>query len=195
MKTMCPERQILSIYFDGELDSPWKEKLENHLEGCSSCREHLTSYEVTRQKLSGTGVPEQTMEQAFDRVWEKSNLALSCYTVKASSAAKPRRQFWTGSITIPVPVAAAAGFVMALAMAVVITLKQPTKVIEPQLAGTGMEIQETFPVSDMAGFFQYLGSDNSPDMVIIQLPSKTFTNAGEPQMIQAADYSGSGGSR
>jgi len=185
MKTMCPDRQILSIYFDNELDSPWKEKLENHLENCPSCREYLALYRLTRQQFAESAVPERSLEQAFERVWEKLE-----FGVKPNVTAKPRRRFWTGSITIPVPIAAAAGLVMAVALAALLVLRQPTEVVEPQLAE--IEMNEMFPVADMASFFQYLGNDNSSDMVIIHLPSTTFKNAGEPQMLRAADYSRSG---
>ena len=190
MGNMCPDRQILSIYFDGELESPWKEKCENHLENCPSCREQLEVYRITRQKLTGTSINlDQSLEQAFARVWEKTS-----FTVKPAYAAKPRHRFWTSSITIPVPVAAAAGLVMVLAMAALIAIRPPEKISEPQLAG--LEMQEMIPVSDMASFFQYLGSEIiSPDMVIINLPETTFRSAGEPQMFRAADFSRSGGSR
>ena len=180
---MCPDLQIMSIYFDGELDSPWKEKYEKHLDDCPSCRKHLEAYRLSRQKLSGASRKlEQSLEEAMERVWEKTN-----FTVKQ------KRRFWAGSITVPIPVAAAAGLVMAIALAAIAALRQPVTVSEPQLAG--LEMQEMIPVSDMASFFQYLGDDNSADMVIIRLPDTTFKNAGEPRMIRAADYSRTNGSR
>lgn len=168
---MCPDNQILSIYFDGELDSPWKEKLEVHLENCASCREHLALYRHTRQELAKKPV---NPEKALLRVWENSN-----FTVK--------RRVWSHSISIPVPVAAAAGLVMVLTMAALIALKQPAKPNELPLAG--MEMQEMIPAADMANFFQYLERDNSAEMVIIRLPEATFTRVGEPRMLRASDYS------
>ena len=180
---MCPDRQILSVYFDGELDSPWKEKLESHIEQCPSCRKRLTIYQLTRQSLAEDS-GENSLEQAMERVWEKTTFT-----------ARPRRRFWTASVTIPIPAAAAAGLVMALALAAIITLRQPPQIHEPpQLAG--MEMQEMIPVSeDMASVLQYLGSENSSNMVIIRLPDTTFDNVGEPRMIRAADYSRGNGSR
>jgi hypothetical protein len=179
MKAMCPDNQILSIYFDGELDSPWKEKFESHLENCASCQEHLSLYRRTRQELVKTPV---NPEKALVRVWENSN-----FTAK--------RRVWNHSISIPVPIAAAAGLVMVLTMAALIALKQPIRFNggDPQLAG--IEMQEMIPTSDMANFFQYLGSDNSAEMVIIRLPEATFTKAGEPRMIRAVDYSRRGDPR
>lgn len=186
MGNMCPDHQIISVYFDGELDSPWKEKFEKHLDGCPSCRKHLESYKLMKHKLKEAslvhGKPmDQTLVEAMERVWEKTGYVI-----------RPRHRtihrFWNGSLTIPIPIAAAAGLVMAVALAAIIVLKQPAKAIEPpQLAG--MEMQEMMPVSaDMASFFQYLSNENSADMLIIRLPETTFTNVGEPRMIRAADY-------
>jgi hypothetical protein len=172
---MCPDRQILSVYFDGELGSPWKEKLEKHLEDCVRCREQLESYRLARRELSPAA--DALSRGALDRVWEKLAFA---------KTRRPRKKFWTGYVTIPNPVAAAAGFIMVLALAVLIMSKQPVKVNEAPLAG--LEVQDMMPVSDMASLLQYLGSENSPDMVIIHLPNTTFTNAGEPTMLRAADY-------
>jgi anti-sigma factor RsiW len=38
---MCPDPQILSIYLDGELPSPWKEKMQSHFAKCPICKEKL----------------------------------------------------------------------------------------------------------------------------------------------------------
>ena len=186
MGKMCPDHQIMSVYFDGELDSPWKEKFEKHLQECSSCRKHLESYKVIRQRLKEASLVQdrpvdQTLMEAMERVWEKTG-----YIIRPQR--RGIRRFWNGSLTIPIPVAAAAGLIMAIALAAIVALKRPVTIIEPpQLAG--MEMQEMIPVSvDMASFFQYLSNDNSADMVIIRLPETTFTNVGEPRMIRAADY-------
>jgi hypothetical protein len=53
-----------------------------------------------------------------------------------------------------------------------------------------MEVQ-TIPVADMNGVIQYLGNDDTADIVIIRLPeSKSFMSFGEPAIVKAADYSG-----
>ena len=123
------------------------------------------------------------MEQALARVWEKAS-----FTAKPNFEVRHRRRFWASSITVPVPLAAAAGLVMVLALAIFTAVKQPVKPGEPQLAG--LEMQEMIPASDMTSLFQYLGSDNSADIMIIRLPDTTFKRAGEPQMLRAADYQG-----
>ena len=187
---MCPDHQVMSVYFDGELDSPWKEKFERHLAECPSCRKHLESYRITRlclkeASLVNANPTDEAVMGAMERVWEQTGYVIR---PQHSNVRRQIRRFWSGSLTIPVPVAAAAGLIMAIAFAAIIGFRQPVKVAEPpQLAG--MEMQEMIPASvDMASFFQYLSTDNSADMVIIRLPETTFRNVGEPQMLRAADY-------
>jgi hypothetical protein len=60
----------------------------------------------------------------------------------------------------------------------------------------GLEVQGIVPVSDMNGVIQYLGGEDTADIVIIRLPeSQRFMSSGEPAIIRAADYSGRDRSR
>jgi anti-sigma factor RsiW len=179
MENMCPDREILSVYFDDELGSPWKEKLESHLADCPQCRGRLELYGSSRQLMTAS-VDDSAMEAAGSRVREKlDHLFLSRRKPGAA------RHFWGGSFTLPYPVAAAAGFVLIAAFALLLALR-PQSTPEPQLASIDIEASQ---VSDMATLLEYLKSDTSTDMVIIKLPETTFTSAGDPRVIRAADYS------
>ena len=35
---MCPDKALLSAWYDGEVESPWKEEIDNHLAECERCR-------------------------------------------------------------------------------------------------------------------------------------------------------------
>ncbi|MDR1388806.1 MAG: zf-HC2 domain-containing protein [Treponema sp.] len=174
---MCPDREVLSVYFDGELDSPWKEKLESHIGKCQSCKGTLERYRVIKDSL----VPVDHAP-AMERVWRR---------VEAGGTLR-HTPFWGRSIRVPLPAAAAAGLVLALVSALMI-LRPPAVVEEPelQLATLGMDVQNLAPVQDMAGLIRYLGSSDGPDMVIINLPNTTFKSAGAPLMLRAADYTSS----
>ncbi|MDR1929952.1 MAG: zf-HC2 domain-containing protein [Treponema sp.] len=200
---MCPDRQILSVYFDNELCSPWKEKLEAHLEECPACRAILRTYGRTREgfipkssdfgmRLEGSEEQAQSfgIEAAQARVWER----LSPLADNWAGRVKPRpgRNIWSRSIRVPVP-AAAAGLILAAAIALLTVLRPAAPPAEPQLAGMGMDLEDMAPIPDMASLLQYLGSDTSADMVIIKLPETTFRTTGEPKILRAADYSKGGG--
>jgi anti-sigma factor RsiW len=175
---MCPDRQILSVYFDHELASPWKEKLEAHVSGCPECGARLEAYKKTRAFLPGA---ERSMLKAAEkRIW--GNLAPLAEIYRKTPAV---RRFWGGSVTLPFPLAAAAGLVLVTAFALLLVFRPVTTPVS-QLAGAGMEVQS---ISDMNSLLEYLDSDNSTDMVIIRLPETTFTSYGEPRVLRAADYS------
>ncbi|MDR2069362.1 MAG: zf-HC2 domain-containing protein [Spirochaetaceae bacterium] len=186
---MCPDRQILSVYFDQELPSPWKEKLEAHLADCSECRNRLEQYR--RFSPNPAESEAAAVEAVKGRVWSK----VACLGEKIPTR-KYRGRWWARSVSLPIPAAAAAILFFALAAFFVIrpVLRAPqdTEVA----AGVGLEVQGIVPVSDMNGVIQYLGGEDTADIVIIRLPeSKRFMSSGEPAIIRAADYSGRSTSR
>ncbi|MDR0526101.1 MAG: hypothetical protein LBG90_09575 [Spirochaetaceae bacterium] len=185
---MCPDSHILSVYFDGELPSPWKEKLEIHIEACPQCRADLERFKGCSQLLKA-GTP--NVEAPQERVWQKIR--------PLHTAIRGRRRLWRRSITIPLPAAAAAGAAIC-GILLFVALRPPAPAVpagQDVVSGTGMmDVQGIVPVSNMNEVLQYLGSQDSPDLVIIRLPeSRNFSASGEPAIIKAADYSRSVGSR
>ena len=177
---------------DEELPSPWKEKLEAHLEQCSECAQRLETFR--RQRLSikeaGAQPPEEKalMETAKERIWR--NLE-----------AKHRMRHygvWRRRLSIPLPAAAAAAAVIAL-LAVMLLRGSPDRSggLASQPANPASrasfilaaeEEPGIIPMADLNSVLQYLGADGS-DIIILQLPeSKSFLRAGEPAIIRAADY-------
>ena len=185
---MCPDRQLLSVYFDGELPSPWKEKMENHIAVCPSCREHLELY----RRLSVGPAPdeEEAIKAARDRVWQKMELPAS--PVRATPRAVRFGSLWQRSISIPIPAAAAiAVLFIALALMWVTRTTNTKEPVGMILASeTDFETPGFIPVSNMDDVLQYLGNRDGGEVVIIRLPeSRNFVNYGEPAIIRAADYS------
>ncbi|MDR3145185.1 MAG: zf-HC2 domain-containing protein [Treponema sp.] len=193
---MCPDRQILSLYVDGELPSPWKEKLEDHLASCPGCRAILESWEHLSAELRDEDEPGRS-----ERVWEGIEARINtAQTLPSRESSGARRlglpDLWHRRVSLPLPAAAAlaaaaAAFVFVLGS---MWLNPPAKAAA---AATGlpfvsMEAGVDFtdmPVMDSTGLFQYLGSTDSSEIVIIRLPeSRSFSSSGEPTIIRAADY-------
>jgi anti-sigma factor RsiW len=180
---MCPDHQLLSVYFDQELPSPWKEKLEAHLAECSECRNRLEWY---RRIFPGPAAS-PAVEAAKERVWSKVIRPEGELPVR-----KYREKWWSRSVSIPFPAAAAAAAILVFALAVFV-VRRPDASLPPDTAvaaGMDLEVQGIVPVSDMNGVIQYLGGDDTADIVIIRLPeNRRFMSSGEPAIIKAADYS------
>jgi hypothetical protein len=176
---MCPDRQILSVYLDGELSSPWKEKLESHLALCPECREQLAVWRGLAVEENNTEI----CEKAKERVWANLNR-------ETGMRRYFRQPVWQRYISIPLPAAAAAAIliiVFALAL-----IRQPSPApAQPDMANAmDIDMNGMIPVSDMNGVLQYLSSRENGDFIILHLPeSRNFSGSGEPTILKAADYS------
>jgi len=186
---MCPDSQLLSIYMDGELPSPWKEKLETHLAGCSGCREKLESFrrllkkDAPEEPLEHRETLETAIETAKKRVWQN---------LQSRRRFQPRAGLWQRRLSIPLPAAAAAAVVIALLAMLWLRggfAVQPEPAARANLIlAAEEEMPGIIPAADMSGVLQYLGSDGA-DIIILRLPeSKSFLRSGEPEIINAAGY-------
>ncbi|MDR1972487.1 MAG: zf-HC2 domain-containing protein [Treponema sp.] len=186
---MCPDRQILSVYLDGELPSPWKEKMESHLSSCARCRETIETWE----RIS-SGLREGEGPGPGERVWERI-----CGRIEAADTLAGSPALWRRRVSLPLPAAAALGAAAAVLLFVSssLLLKPAGPALIPdsaisvlETAGIDMELKNIGPFSDVSGVLQYLESTDSNDIVIIRLPeSRSFQTSGEPKIIRAADYS------
>jgi anti-sigma factor RsiW len=79
---MCPDEELLSSFLDGEVPSPWKERIEKHLDSCTRCSEKLEAYRRLAQSLAGLESPS-----------EKASLAEAKARIAASLVSdKPRQK-------------------------------------------------------------------------------------------------------
>ncbi|MDR0554998.1 MAG: zf-HC2 domain-containing protein [Treponema sp.] len=183
---MCPDREIVSVYLDNELPSPWKEKMEAHLADCPGCRARLDRYRLVSQALREE-VP--ALEEATrERVWKTIGAGRTDSMVFTAV-----RRVWRGSVTVPVPVIAAAAALFAFTLGFAWIGRSADRYREQteSMASAGIELDAPgiMPLSDMNSVLQYLSGEDSGDTMILLLPeSKSFTSVGEPAIIKAADY-------
>ena len=201
MVHMCPDRQIISLYFDGELPSPWKEKMESHLEACPECRAALASYGSFGKQPDDPS--EESILAARERVWNKlSAPTLVVSENSAQRAARQQSQFimrqrvWNRSVTLPLPAAAAAAVLIIIAMLAIFGLRDSKPGVQDKMAVipeymqvVGNE-QGMVPTTDMTSVLNYLSGLDNGDFMVIRLPeTRSFVHTGEPALINAADYS------
>jgi anti-sigma factor RsiW len=195
---MCPDQEILSLYIDGELPSPWKEKMDAHLISCEKCKSHLLQYHKLRVVLEGDRF--EVSADLEKRVWDKMIARIPGIPeelnylpqTRRMTSAKASRIFWNRTVSLPFPAAVAAACVI-ITFLVIQGLgssrtKEPGQA--PGIAGISADVQGIIPVSDMDSVLQYLSSEDMADFVIMRLPeTRNFSSFGEPTLLKATDYS------
>ncbi len=98
----CPEPDLHSAYIDGEVNSPWREKIEAHLASCESCRTELAKLEGLRNMLRG-GIRYMT-EEELSRSFGKLRAKMDCSAKERAGIV--RRRFHPGRAVISAMAAA-----------------------------------------------------------------------------------------
>jgi hypothetical protein len=195
MNQVCPDRQLLSVYFDGELPSPWKEKMESHIAVCPHCAEQLRIYKDINLTA---GEEETALVSAKERVWQKLEQDESSAPQNSSRVFPANRAVWRRRISIPIPAAAAAVVLMAL-LSFLIGVRA-TGTLENSGMGGAMnfasEAEFDMPglisASDMENMMRFFDNSDTGDTIILRLPEFSGFDYGEPAILTAADYSRQG---
>lgn len=180
---MCPDRDLLSAYADDEVPSPWKEKLERHLDDCAACADRVGRFRTQSSALSSA--PEGDLVGAADRVWAALSQRM------ASDEETPgivRGGMWVRRVSVPLPAAAAA--LLAIAFFAVLILAPGRRANLETIASVESTTPQAVQVSDVAGMIKSLSAqDSGADIIVIRLPdAATFEVSGQPALIRAADY-------
>lgn len=177
---MCPDNELISAYYDNELDSQWSGGIQEHLDRCEKCRNRLTDYHEIGRILDSTEVPgEDQIKNRMLGVIERRQQVLSSEV------------FWRKHLNISIPVILAAAALMIVFFAGMMLGLLPFQSGQQQLVE---EIEPETPdiyvqVINLEDAAAYLLSDDSGFDVLITIPSsEALSFSGEPQMIREADY-------
>jgi len=210
---VCPEKQILSVYYDGELPDCFAEKVMLHIDCCDRCREILEGFRKISEGLEPESVRRgvSVMVKAKDRVRERMFDA----PVNARKRARNRSGFmlFRRSVSVPVPFAAAASLLVIFAFFMLFyELRSARRENNFLLSGApyaGSDIKDEaldyylsnqdfsgggtgefmIPASDMNEVIEYL--ERADNGSYIRLPErKEFRRYGEPKLIFAGDRPG-----
>jgi len=188
---MCPDRELLSAWIDGEVPSPWSEAIERHLDGCASCAEAARSLRLVGERLRADeaaidGAARAASERVYGRVAPSLRPSAVRSVPKASSAV------WARRLAVPIPAAAAAALVLAaMAFALVASGRRNAEM--------RMAMQRAYEATPVAAagiesVIDFLSQQNSAVNINITLPPEAFGGtAGEPFIVREADYRGGSG--
>lgn len=181
----CPNPDLLSAFFDGEVQSPWSEKIQEHIETCHRCQQAFGRLDSLRRALLADAEP--PVEDPLERTRER------LHSLRSARLRRRRRRLWRMRISMPVP-AIAAMFVVFLGMGgllVFLTTRPnfPFMSIKRQPSGV-TEVQVAAPIEDLEKLLKSLDQEPGNEQIIITLPEDTeFLHFGEPKMLRADEYS------
>ncbi|HPS44975.1 MAG TPA: zf-HC2 domain-containing protein, partial [Treponemataceae bacterium] len=112
----CPDSNLYSALADGEVPSPWREKLEAHIASCPACQKRVARYRKLRSLLrdGAPNLSENQLEASYLKLVAKRDAAREEARIHAEADAvgasrKPLKfPGWAhASISLPLPALAA----------------------------------------------------------------------------------------
>jgi hypothetical protein len=181
----CPNPDLLSAFFDGEVESPWSESIEEHVEACHRCRQTMAGLESLREVLRADEEPpvEGPLERTRERLQSR----------RSPRVWRRRHPLWRTRISVPVPAIAAMFLVFVGMGGLLIFLSVrpnfPFMSIKRQPSGI-TEVQVAAPIEDLEQLLKSLDREPGNQQLVIILPADTeFLKFGEPRMLRADEYS------
>lgn len=184
---MCPDRELLSAWLDGEVPSPWRESVERHVSSCSDCARAVDTMKRLSAALSSDA---RSMDARAER-------AKATVLDRLLSQDRPRAHAfspWRRQLSLPLPfVAAAAALVAVLGLALVQTAGRNAELRMAVQQAVQAPSVAAAPNS-MEAILQYLSSQDGGVNITIALPSGAgLDQPGEPLMVREADWQAGGG--
>jgi anti-sigma factor RsiW len=195
---MCPDRDLVSAYVDGEVPNPWKKRLEEHFASCSKCAALAVRYRELGQALRA----EFSDTAAFVAAEERNRVKLDSLlaSVPEGSARGLRRaaalrdevpRLRNRAISLPIPIAAAAAMLVLLlggtTAALALRMNAKGSAVQAAVASgvIALPAKEQARPASMDELLRYLDSSDGQITLTINLPSSTtFGSAGKPVIMR-----------
>jgi len=192
---MCPDRDLVSAYVDGEVPSPWRERIDEHLASCRDCAALASSYSALGERLRIELVENEAESLARGRAKLDVLLGgLSAADEGAHSSARGRGESWKDwrrPVSLPLPLAAAAVLlVILLGGATTLLALRPSKTAAIQAVASGVIAPSTPEAraqpASMDELLRYLDAQGGQVTLTIKLPNDTtFGSAGQPVIMRS----------
>jgi predicted anti-sigma-YlaC factor YlaD len=179
---MCPDREILSAYFDGEVPAPWGRQISAHVSGCQSCRAWLRGLENTRRLLSEEEA--QLWRIPMERVRQR--------ILAQAPSRRVRIAVWRRQVSVPAPVAVlAAALLLVFGISLAVLAARPSmgfiRITKAPAGGT--EYQFAVPYDKVEALLKSVGGNDANIESVMTIPKNVrLVPVGEPRMGKANEF-------
>jgi predicted anti-sigma-YlaC factor YlaD len=179
---MCPDREILSAYFDDEIPAPWRGEMAAHVASCERCRALLAGLESTRRALAHDD------EQAWRAPMERVRRRILAHT----PLVRPRVAAWRRQVSVPLPLAVlAAALLLTFGISLAaLAMRQTMGYIRVTKAPAGgTEYQFAVPYDKVEALLKSMGGADATIESVMTIPkSVKLIPVGEPRMGKAGEF-------
>ncbi len=182
---MCPDEELLSAYVDGEVPSPWKERMERHVAGCPRCARTLEQYRLLDHRLASIENPIEKNSLEAARIRMASSLSgVPAIPGYRQALLRQLQHLWSERVALPMPLLAAGVamlvFLAGLGFGIITPFGSGAGRIASASVNTGVQ---TAWIEAMASYMK----QNSVQPVMIEMPVESvFDQLGNPVIVSAA---------
>jgi len=180
---MCPDREILSAYLDGEIGPPWNAAIGAHVAACGTCRPVMERLEKTRRILREDPIGD--WKEPMERVRR---------AILTRVPPMPRPiPAWRRQVSLPLPLAVLAAVILiALGVSSALSIARSNlgfvKITKAPAGGT--EYQFAVPVDKVEALLKSVGGGDTGLEAVLTLPKNVkLVPVGAPRMGKETEFS------
>lgn len=183
---MCPDDALLSAFVDGEVPSPWKERMESHVAGCATCSRKVGDMRALGASLHAleTGTEEAILSAAKARIGTSIDFGMAGRSARRGIAERIR-DFWSRRVALPMPALAAGLLAIVFFAGLTFGIITPFAKASRLMASASTVISPDSATLEMMA--QYM-KQSSVQPVMIEMPKESeFSQLGNPVVMTSFD--------
>lgn len=188
---MCPDDTLLSAYVDGEVPSPWKERMESHVAGCAECSRKVRGMRVLGDSLRSleSGTETAILTAAKARIGASIDFGMVGRPAGRGIAVRVF-DFWSRRVALPMPALAAGLLAIVFFAGLTFGIITPFAKASRLMASASTVISPDSATLEMMA--QYM-KQSSVQPVMIEMPKESeFSQLGNPVVMTSFDAADQG---
>lgn len=183
---MCPDKQVLSAYVDGEVSGKYEQIILDHCNDCEECTETLHFYRSLKENLVQISTPDIPLSQA--RVYDRIKAEIR-EEEKHRQKIFSLRDFWRESISLPAPMVAFSTILFFVLLGGFIVSLNISKTTGIASLGPSTPSRVEIDAGSLEELSKYFEAESISIQIKMKLPEDShFEIVGEPQFLREADF-------